>query len=552
MPLRPVTKKWLKRLLITLVALFTLTALAVVFENWRAKRAWLAYKAEWEAKGERFDRAAFLPPEVPDAQNIAATPLLAPLREWQIDPSASQPVNLPPPAVKEGVQRVYEWLRAVQRGGAGYLAGEFATLEVVEPPPSRMDTRMDTNMMAKYGLLPPPGAPELPAGPVVPEESSVSGESPRVGPSSAEIEAMLHDPSRTTAGNVLAVFDRFSTGMDELALAAERPYLVFGGGQQGDRASTLLPELAVMKGVGNAFRIRALARLAEGDQAGALADETTLLRLGDAMRSEPLLITGLVRLAMLSMAIQPVWEGLARHQWSDDQLRQLEGLLGPLNLVSEGVWFLRAERSYSLHLLDLMLRSPGELARVEPQLAQPGSGWLPRAMIYRNQLAIARMFQEALLSRLDPDKRVVDLAGARANEDPDMETLSGGRPFRPYSVFADMLMPALAPAVEKFAQAQAQVVMARVACALERHHLANGDYPTALASLVPRYLPALPADPAGGGTLHYRLLSVDNFLLYSVGPNVRDDGGKVVRSKSGSVDSRSEECDWVWTYRSWE
>ena len=82
------------------------------------------------------------------------------------------------------------------------------------------------------------------------------------------------------------------------------------------------------------------------------------------------------------------------------------------------------------------------------------------------------------------------------------------------------------------------------ACALERYRLANGCYPDALEKLVPTYLKTLPRDAAGGGTLHYRLKDDGQFLLYSVGINGQDDGGKEVLNATGSIDR--DQSDWVW------
>lgn len=539
--------KWLKRLLIAVFVLFTLGVLLLVFENWRAKRDWLAYKAEWEAKGERFDRAAFLPPDVPDDQNIAATPLLAPLLDWEPappDPLSHSGTPPLPEAVSDGVVRVYDWLRLVGVGG-GFMESRLSKLALVEPPVRGVDT----NMLARYGL--PPEAVEA-----LMEEAKSKARPILVGPSQAEIKVILSNPSRSVAANVLAVFDLFSAEMDELAEASEQPYLVMGSRKSDAPVSDSTSKLSVVRNVANAFRVRALARLTEKDSAGAISDIGTVLRLGKAMRSEPLLITGLVRLAVLSSALQPIWEGLARHQWSDAQLRLLDLWLWDQNVVSEAGMFLRAERAYSLGFVDLMLRSPKELKQIEPGLVSPSAGMLPNAVIYRNELAIARMFQEDLLPMLDPREGTVDIAAAMKAEDPEMKAPTKVPPIlaNPYSVFADSLRPAIGPAVEKFALVQAQVVMARVASALERHRLAAGDLPSDLQALIPDYLPALPLDPAGGGSLHYRRLSEDNFLLYSAGPNALDDGGKVVRrdNRNDSVDLWSNECDWVWTYPSGE
>ena len=67
----------LKRLAIGCGSILLLLILARVEENWRGKRAWDNFRREWEAKGERFDFKAFVPPPVPADQNFALTPVVA-------------------------------------------------------------------------------------------------------------------------------------------------------------------------------------------------------------------------------------------------------------------------------------------------------------------------------------------------------------------------------------------------------------------------------------------------------------------------------------------
>src|ERR1700676_2997476 len=66
--------------------LATVIAFLYVEENWRGKRAWDNYKREWEAKGEKFDLASYVPPPVPDDENFAMTPFLAPLFDFNPRP----------------------------------------------------------------------------------------------------------------------------------------------------------------------------------------------------------------------------------------------------------------------------------------------------------------------------------------------------------------------------------------------------------------------------------------------------------------------------------
>src|SRR5437763_1058844 len=73
----------LRRLLIVLAPLVTIVAIVVTEENWRGKRAWENYKREQEAKGEHFEYTAFVPPPVPDDQNLAMCPLLKPMADYE-------------------------------------------------------------------------------------------------------------------------------------------------------------------------------------------------------------------------------------------------------------------------------------------------------------------------------------------------------------------------------------------------------------------------------------------------------------------------------------
>src|SRR3954468_186979 len=67
---------------ISLAALLTLAGLAYAVVNWRGQRAWAAYQARLEARGGKLHLKAFIPPPVPDDQNFAMTPFLAPLFDF--------------------------------------------------------------------------------------------------------------------------------------------------------------------------------------------------------------------------------------------------------------------------------------------------------------------------------------------------------------------------------------------------------------------------------------------------------------------------------------
>jgi hypothetical protein len=70
----------------------------------------------------------------------------------------------------------------------------------------------------------------------------------------------------------------------------------------------------------------------------------------------------------------------------------------------------------------------------------------------------------------------------------------------------------------------ARLRCALVALAAERYRQKFGDWPKALADLVPQYLAAVPLDPFDGKPLQYRRTNT-GAIIYSVGEDGRDDGG---------------------------
>ena len=77
----------------------------------------------------------------------------------------------------------------------------------------------------------------------------------------------------------------------------------------------------------------------------ALDDVKLSLYLVDSIRTEPFLISHLVRAAMWQMSLQPIYEGLAEHKWSDGQLAELDRELVKFDFLADCQLALRGERT---------------------------------------------------------------------------------------------------------------------------------------------------------------------------------------------------------------
>lgn len=147
-----------------------------------------------------------------------------------------------------------------------------------------------------------------------------------------------------------------------------------------------------------------------------------------------------------------------------------------------------------------------------------------------------------LLPALDGagQKMLLDgLAKVQANQEPTQTVLDRDKAwaravYGPIRLFPLRLMEAFdrrrgqVSAIEKAMRhpraAEANIRLLRVDLALRLYRAEHGSFPAQLSALVPRYLDALPLDPFNGQPLIYRLQGA-SYLLYSVGPDGKDDGG---------------------------
>jgi hypothetical protein len=129
-----------------------------------------------------------------------------------------------------------------------------------------------------------------------------------------------------------------------------------------------------------------------------------------------------------------------------------------------------------------------------------------------------------------------ELKAMKQGYDKDMERLRKSLVEDPKEVgpavakaLGDVLVCLVAPAVRKVQEAgdrqlqiQANLHTAFALVAYQREH---GKYPAKLEDLAPKYIASVPGDVFSGGALKY-LPEAKGFLLYSVGSNGVDEGGR--------------------------
>jgi hypothetical protein len=90
-----------------------------------------------------------------------------------------------------------------------------------------------------------------------------------------------------------------------------------------------------------------------------------------------------------------------------------------------------------------------------------------------------------------------------------------------------------------FLRTRAHLRLLRAELALREYRERHAGYPPKLEGLVPQCLTAVPVDPFSGQPLRYRRQG-EGYVLYSVGPDGKDDGGTPSSSRSADATSKGD------------
>src|SRR5213078_2323949 len=327
-----------------------------------------------EARGAQLDYRAFIPKPVPDDQNFAATPFI---KSWFLKDNLASD------------------------GDSKLWSDNYTRVGPYVSPLNSSDKgdRHFVNLVA-FGT----GFEAIRSGELKPHQ---------------EFKSDKHDPeSRAKAAPaVLEGLKGSETNLAELRVASRRPYSRYPVIYDLENPwGILVPHLATTKGVVQRLKLRACAELVAGRSEDALEDVKLMLYLADSLKDEPILVSYLVRLACLQIAIQPVWEGLAEHRWSDSQLQECQSRLQQYNFLADMKRPLDGERASGMLTADLLYQQKYRLSELfgldAPDPAGDGFvNWVsrvaPHGWYYQEQLNYCRLYENQLGGTFDAAKKRV-------------------------------------------------------------------------------------------------------------------------------------------------
>ncbi len=312
------------------------------------------------------------------------------------------------------------------------------------------------------------------------------------------------------------------------ALARLRAGLEHSYGEPPARSfPRIYPHLARFRELSLVLRLEEQVRAARGNWAGAMESSLDSIQMGARAAEGNTLISALVGAAIQTIARKDSWE-IAEHL-SGSEAHTAVQRLERIRKERFPYWRTLEEEKWATltGLLEIM-RCPDWQERYTKAMIDAGQPIAPR-----NPTTLAHLVTTSKGTLVNEFSAYMDrsIAHARAPY---------AKRSAPVPLPANALVRMVVPRYERvqFTMTKSEVLndLLLLSLALRAYQAEQGQPPRALSALVPHYLKALPEDAfAPDGRVRYRV-ERGRPLLYSIGPDAADDGGRPVRGKRASAD----------------
>jgi hypothetical protein len=311
----------------------------------------------------------------------------------------------------------------------------------------------------------------------------------------------------------------------------------------------LLPHLALLKNLTQKLISRVVLALHDGDESAAFTNLLAATRLVTAWEIEPSEISHLIRFGNVKIVFAATWQALQTNNWPDDQLARLQAEWESVNFFTnlpEIVAFQRASRTaaYDYDRNEILHPTMPFNEFLHETWLNPLGAWHQLQSQWRNRAYLrgGKYDEEKDLMLFYRDREIERRNAVQATAWMQMRRFPGVTNEIHFQSKYNSRVQAIenlhrmgltfqrrgASFLGRTAEAEAERRILITALALERYHAKHGSYPQTLAGLAPEFLKTVPADFMDGQPLRYRLVDDGHFLLYSIGLDCLDDGGKVL------------------------
>jgi hypothetical protein len=291
-----------------------------------------------------------------------------------------------------------------------------------------------------------------------------------------------------------------------------------------DWIGTLLPNVQETRRVATLLNLDALDHAQAGDPDGAVASAHAGLNAGSSIGDEPFLISQLVRIAVQAVAVGALERALAQGEPGEAALAAVQARVEAVELEPLLLYGLRGERAGGNLLFENIRTGNVPASNLGASI---GGGAAPAyiALLLRipggltvQHAGHLRFLNEMVeVAKLPPEEWAAPLAEMNAK-------------VRNLPILARLLAPAVDKVAEACRRNRALLRATAAGLAAERFRRRTGRWPTSLEELVQAgLLRAVPTDPFTGRPMLFKR-TADGLVIYAVGPDGQDDGGKLLRS----------------------
>ena len=291
-----------------------------------------------------------------------------------------------------------------------------------------------------------------------------------------------------------------------------------------DLVSTLMPQLSNMRTAASLLAADARIRASDGDIAGAIADVNALFAMAEHATREPTMLSALASISIEARSVDTMEAVLAgcAPQSAEPLNLKIAPLFSHVRMVRAA---LRGEEALGLSILASWgdTDNPNIPARYFPAVTIP----LRRVFLLQDDI---RGYETAVHEW----QRLASMPYHQARE--DWKTLPSRLMRKQIGFLTASVLPAVSAYPKKAAEGDAKHRLARLAAAVTAYRIKTGELPDNLDKITPAFIEKIPSDPYDGKPLRMSRNASGGATLYSIGPDVKDNGGEPLNNGKGTGD----------------
>jgi predicted nucleic acid-binding protein len=308
---------------------------------------------------------------------------------------------------------------------------------------------------------------------------------------------------------------------NSLALQRARDALDFDYGDPSpDSFKCTWPHFARFRELAFLFRFEAQVREAGGDIEGATASRLDVMHAGALLTRNSVLVSMVVSIALQRVVMGDLWKSIPALDGplsaaAARRMERIRGLMSPYREI------LLNDRRWSTNACSELFEC---------------QDWRRQLVASNAAIAVPKWVVSLVLRFTSEDTVQREMV-----DDWDRKLQHEAQPFgapepplpRGASLYAKLCNKAGRGSDTRlmYAAWRAQNALLTVALALAAYWAQQSHYPKALDELAPAFLDEVPDDPFGNGAALRYIAKEGRYILYSLGPDLKDDGGTPIPGK---------------------